>query len=86
LIRTFWPKGKQGGRPAKDLSVKRRMLFVPHLYNWSDPELEDHLNDRLSFQRFCGLSLSEEVIDFTTFWRFKERPVTQGAVAVTRSP
>jgi len=81
LVRTFWPKGKQGGRPPKDLSVKLRMLFVQHLYNLSDPELEDQLNDRLSFQRFCGLSLSEEIIDFTTFWRFKERLVTQGAVA-----
>ena len=78
LVGSCFPVGKQGGRPPKDLAVKTKMLLLQHLYNLSDPELEDQLNDRLSFQRFCGLSLSEEVIDFTTFWRFKERLVNAG--------
>lgn len=79
LVSSCFPKSKLGGRPQKDLGVKMRMLLLQHLYNLSDPELEDQLNDRLSFQRFCGIGLSEEVIDFTTFWRFKERLVEQGA-------
>ena len=28
--------------------------------------------DRLSFQRFVGINLDQEISDFTTFWRFKE--------------
>lgn len=72
-VKKLFPVSKQGGRPAKDLLVKTKMLFIQHLYNFSDPELEDQMNDRLSFQRFCGISISETIIDFTTFWRFKER-------------
>lgn len=78
LVRPCFPVSKQGGRRQKDLTVKTKMLLLQHLYNLSDPELEDQLNDRLSFQRFCGISLSEEVIDFTTFWRFKERLTVEG--------
>jgi IS5 family transposase len=75
LVKECFPTNPLGGRPQKDLGIKTRMLFLQHLYNLSDPELEDQLNDRLSFQRFCGIPLSEEIIDFTTFWRFKERLV-----------
>lgn len=78
LVKSCFPTSRLGGRPQKDLGIKTRMLFLQHLYNLSDPELEDQLNDRLSFQRFCGIPLSEEVIDFTTFWRFKERLVEKG--------
>jgi len=51
------------------------MLFVQYLYNLSDPELEDQLYDRLSFQRFLGLDFSKHIPDFTSLWRFKERLV-----------
>lgn len=72
-IKKLFPISKKGGRPVKDLQVKIKMLFIQHLYNLSDPELEDQMNDRLSFQRFCGLSIADTIIDFSTFWRFKEK-------------
>lgn len=65
--------GKQGGRKPISVLVKAKMLFVQYLYNLSDPELEDQLYDRLSFQRFVGLDFSQQIPDFTTLWRFKER-------------
>ncbi len=65
--------GKQGGRRPIPVVVKAKMLFVQYLYNLSDPELEDQLHDRLSFQRFVGLDFSDRIPDFTTLWRFKER-------------
>ena len=65
--------GKQGGRKPISALVKAKMLFVQYLYNLSDPELEDQLYDRLSFQRFVGLDFSQQIPDFTTLWRFKER-------------
>ena len=34
---------------------------MQYLYNLSNPELEDKLNDRLSFQRFVGLGMNSEV-------------------------
>ena len=49
------------------------MLFIQYLYNLSDPELENQLIDRLSFQQFVGLSFNNEIPDFTTLWRFKEK-------------
>lgn len=74
-LKSLYKSGKQGGRPPKDILPKIKMLFIQHLYNLSDPELEDQVHDRLSFQRFCGLSLSDEIVDFTTLWRLKERMV-----------
>jgi len=39
----------------------------------SDRQLEDALIDRLSFQRFLGISFEKKIPDFTTIWRFRER-------------
>lgn len=73
LVKPVYRSGKKGGRPPKDVLPKLKMLFVQHLYSLSDPELEDQLHDRLSFQRFCGLGLCDEIVDFTTLWRLKDR-------------
>ena len=67
--------GARGGRKPIPVLIKAKMLFVQYLYNLSDPELEDQLYDRLSFQRFVGLDFSQQIPDFTTLWRFKERLV-----------
>ena len=39
----------------------------------SDPELENQINDRLSFKKFLGLSLSKPSPDHSTFSRFRSR-------------
>ena len=39
----------------------------------SDPELENQINDRLSFKRFLGLPLSKPYPDHSTFSRFRNR-------------
>ena len=64
---------RKGGAPHKDLLVKVKMLFLQYLYNLSDPELEDQVNDRLSFQNFVGLSFTTTIPDYTTIRRFRER-------------
>lgn len=64
---------RTGGAPHKDLLVKVKMLFLQYLYNLSDPELEDQVNDRLSFQSFAGVSFTATIPDYTTIWRFRER-------------
>ena len=63
---------ERGGRPPIPIDWKVKMLFVQHLYTLSDPELEDQMIDRLSFQEFVGITFSSEIPDFTTVWRFKE--------------
>ena len=64
-----------GGRPPLALLSKIKMLFLQHLHNLSDSELEDQVNDRLSFQKFAAIDYSTSVPDYTTIWRFKERLV-----------
>ena len=64
-----------GGRPPKDLKVKIKMLFLQYLYNLSDPELEDQVNDRLSFQKFIGITFATTIPDYSSMWRFRDRLV-----------
>jgi len=49
-----------------------KATFLQSLFSLSDPRLEDQLIDRLSFQRFVGIKLVQEIPDFANFWRFKE--------------
>jgi IS5 family transposase len=67
---------ERGGRPPIPIDWKIKMLFVQHLYNLSDPELEEQMIDRLSFQEFVGITFNTEIPDFTTLWRFKEALIT----------
>jgi len=61
-----------GGRPRIPLQWMLRMLFLQNLYNLSDPELEDQMIDRKSFQDFVGIHQGVEIPDFSSLWRFKE--------------
>ena len=76
LVETFSVIDKsgsvQGGRPRKELIMMIKLLYIQYLYNLSDPELEEQVNDRLSFQRFAGIGMQETVPDYSTIWRFKE--------------
>lgn len=72
----------KGGRPRKPVSWMVKALFLQSLFNLSNPQLEDQLIDRLSFQRFVGINLDNDIPDFTTFWRFKEALIQQGLTDV----
>ena len=61
-----------GGRPRIPIGWMLRMLFIQNLYNLSDPELEDQMIDRKSFQDFVGIHQGVEIPDFSSLWRFKE--------------
>jgi IS5 family transposase len=61
------------GRPAYGSLLMFKALLLQSLYGLSDSELEDALIDRLSFRRFVGLSLAEQVPDHTTLCRFRNR-------------
>jgi len=65
--------GKGPGRPGYPVLVLFKALLLQSLYGLSDRELEDALNDRLSFKRFVGLSLEEAAPDHTVLNRFRNR-------------
>ena len=67
-----------GGRPRTNPLWMIKAIFLQHLFSLSDPQLEDQLIDRLSFQQFVGIPLDQEIPYFTTFWRFKESLARKG--------
>ena len=62
-----------GGRPACRVGVLLRVMILQHLYGLSDPQAEEQLKDRLSFQKFVQLDTHETVPDETTICRFRQR-------------
>ncbi len=64
---------------ARTLSVFK-ILVLQALYDLSDDQAEYVINDRLSFQRFLGLSLGDKVPDAKTIWLFREQLSRAGAV------
>ncbi len=74
------PRKSNAGRKPIDVIVMLKLLVLQKLYNISDEELEYQVNDRLSFMRFLGLELSDQVPDATTVWLFRQRLIEKGLV------
>jgi len=59
------------------ISWKNILLKCLLLQKWfhitSDPELENQINDRISFKKFLGLPLDKPSPDHSTFSRFRSR-------------
>jgi IS5 family transposase len=66
------------GRPGYPVLVLFKAVLLQSLYGLSERELEEALDDRLSFRRFVGLSLEERVPDHTVLNRFRNRLVAEG--------
>ena len=79
------PDSAQGGRPPYPTETMVRILVVKRLHNLSDEQVEFQLNDRLSFQRFCGLQHSATIPDRTTVWTFENRIGADAAKAVFKA-
>lgn len=54
-----------------DCMVLFRMELMRTWYDLSDGDIEEQVNDRLSFNRFAGLSMDESVPDSTTLCCFR---------------
>lgn len=76
------PGSPQGGRPPFPTETMVRILGLKRLYNLSDEQLEYQLLDRMSYQRFCGLSQATNIPDRTTVWTFENRIGDAGAKAL----
>lgn len=73
--------GHKGGRPPIDPVLMFKVLVIQTINTLSDERTEYLINDRLSFMRFLGLSLSDRVPDAKTIWLFRERLTKAGAIA-----
>lgn len=59
------------GRPSYPLLMMFKVMLLQRWYNLSDPAMEESLADRVSFRRFVGLGLADEVPDHSTICRFR---------------
>jgi IS5 family transposase len=66
------------GRPSYPPLTMLKCLLLQQWYGLSDAELEEAVSDRLSFRKFAGLALDEEVPDHTTYCRFRQELVKHG--------
>lgn len=66
------------GRPPYPPLTMFKVLLLQSLYGLSDAETEDALSDRLSFRRFAGLAITDEVPDHTTICRFRNLLIERG--------
>lgn len=59
------------GRPGFPVHILVKALFLEMWYGLSDPELEEQILDRVSFQRFLGIRNRTDIPDETTICRFR---------------
>jgi len=66
-------RSKEGADAFPPLLLMKCMLLQKWFRIPSDPELENQINDRISFKKFLGLSLDRPSPDHSTFSRFRKR-------------
>src|SRR3990167_7808745 len=57
---------QETGRPGFSALMMFKALLLSQWYGLSDPELEDLMKDRISFKKFLGLKMEDDVPDETT--------------------
>ncbi|GAB6909886.1 transposase (fragment) [Desulfosarcina cetonica] len=63
----------EGAKAYPPILLFKCLLLQKWFRIQSDPELENQINDRLSFKKFLGLSFSKPSPDHSTFSRFRSR-------------
>lgn len=72
LIDAHYSKGLSAvGKPSYDGLLLFKMCLLQSWYGLSDYEVEDRVNDSISFGYFCGLTLDQVSPDHSTLSRFR---------------
>lgn len=67
------------GKPAYDGVLLFKMCLLQTWYGLSDYEVEDRVNDSISFSYFCGLTIEQPAPDHSTLSRFRSALTKSGA-------
>jgi len=67
-------KSNRGRRPY-DYILMFKIMILQRYYNLSDDQVEYQINDRMSFMRFLGLTVADDIPDSKTVWFFREQLV-----------
>jgi IS5 family transposase len=71
-IDIHYTKGKSAtGKPAYDGVLLFKACLLQTWYGLSDYEVEDRINDSISFSTFCGMHLEQVAPDHSTLSRFR---------------
>lgn len=72
LINNDYTKGKSAtGRSSYSGVLLFKMCLLQTWYGLSDYEVEDRINDSISFSYFCGLTIEQPAPDHSTLSRFR---------------
>ena len=71
-LKLYYPKGlRLSGKPAYSPLLLFKMLLLQTWYGLSDYAVEEEVNDRITFSRFCGISMDSPVPDHSVLSRFR---------------
>ncbi len=74
IINKQYEKGNSAtGKPSYDGLLLFKMSLLQTWYGLSDYEVEDRINDSISFSKFCGLTLDQVSPDHSTLSRFRTK-------------
>ncbi len=83
VIGQSYTKGKSAtGKPAYDGLLLFKVCLLQTWYGLSDYEVEDRINDSISFSYFCGMSIDEVSPDHSTISRFRSLMTKKGAYEI----
>jgi len=72
IIDKDYQRGKSAtGKPSYDGVLLFKMCLLQNWYGLSDYEVEDRINDSISFSYFCGLNIDQASPDHSTLSRFR---------------
>lgn len=80
IISQNYKKGKSAvGKPAYEGLLLFKMCLLQTWYGLSDYEVEDRVNDSISFSYFCGMNIDQVAPDHSTVSRFRTQLTKQKA-------
>jgi len=65
------------GRRPFDAGVMFRIMLMQHWFGYADPQVEELIYDRQSFQGFLGITADTDIPDETTICRFRNAMVVR---------
>ena len=72
ILKQHYTKGKSAtGKPSYSGLLLFKMSLLQTWYGLSDYEVEDRVNDSISFSYFCGLHIDQIAPDHSTLSRFR---------------
>ena len=69
----YYKGGAEYGPPPYEPTLILKMLLVSYLYDLSERQVEEYVNDSLSAKNFLGLAVDEAAPDHATLTLFKNR-------------